>query len=124
MNGSYTVAGFGGLAVCGTCDASADPAWTGVFNHIGGGCVWWAADAFFDPLSINGVSLDITYTQILLNTTSTPCRWEMYIACGSAINPTQKLWYGYKTGGSSPAGTYSFVGSDCGNTGPATLTVT
>ena len=118
----YTVSGFAGLAACPTCDAdSTDPPWDGSLHHVGAGCVWWAADASFDPLNINGVMLDITYTQVLLRTT-TPCRWELYIACGSAINPTQTMWAGYKTGGSTPAGTYSFVSSDCGNT-TATMTV-
>jgi len=38
--------------------------------------LWWALDPGFDPFSINGVSLDITYTQLLLRTNVTPCRWE------------------------------------------------
>jgi hypothetical protein len=84
--------------------------------------VWWAIDSELDPFSINGVMLDITYTQVLLRTTVTPCRWELYIACGSFTNPTKIMWYGYKTTGATPVGTYSFVGSDCGNTA-ATMSV-
>ena len=102
------------------CDSSSDPAWDGTLYHIGGGCIWWAADPTFDSLSINGSLLDITYTTVLLNTTA--CRWELYIACASLSNPTQTMWYGYKTGGSTPVGTYNFVSSDCGNTTP-TMTV-
>lgn len=124
LNAVYTVAGTASIGTCPLCDPdTTDPAWDGTFNHIGGACVWWAADASFDPLSINGVMLDFTYTQILLKTT-VPCRWEMYIACGSNTNPTQTMWRGIKTTGSTPAGTYTFQGSDCGNTGPATLNVT
>lgn len=120
---TYTVSGFGGLAGCSGCDAdSSDPAWSGALYHIGGGCVWWAADAEFDPLSINGVLLDVAYTQVLLRSSS-PCRWELYIACGSTIDPTKTMWAGYKLGGSTPAGTYTFMSSDCGNT-TATMTVT
>ena len=119
---AYTVSGWGGLAACRTCDASSDPAWSGALNHIGSGCVWWAADAMFDPTSVNGSMLDITYTQVLLRTTVTPCRWELYIACASTTHPTRTMWYGYKTTGTTPAGTYTFVGSDCGNTQP-TMTV-
>ena len=119
---TYTVSGFGSLSACPECDTdTADLAWDGTLNHVGAGCVWWAADAEFDPLSINGVMLDITYTQVLLRTSS-PCRWELYIACGSGINPTQTMWAGYKLGGSTPAGTYTFVSSDCGNT-TSTMTV-
>ena len=116
LSATYTVSGFGSLSACPECDADAtDPPWDGKLNHVGAGCVWWAADSSFDPLSINGAMLDITYTQVLLRTTS-PCRWELYIACGSAINPTQTMWAGYKNGGSTPAGTYTFMSSDCGNT--------
>jgi len=122
LSATYTVSGFGELSACSECDAdTADPPWDGTLNHIGGGCVWWAADAEFDPLSINGVMLDITYTQVLLRTSS-PCRWELHIACGSAINPTQTMWAGYKSGGDTPAGTYLFMSSDCGNT-TGTMTV-
>ena len=124
LSATYTVSGLGSLSPCPSCDASTDPPWDGVFHHTGAGCIWWAADAAFDPRSINGDMLDITYTQILLRTTTTPCRWEMYIACTSVINPTATMWSGYKTWapGSTPAGTYSLVSSDCGNTTP-TLTV-
>lgn len=121
LNATYTVTGWSGLSACSGCDASTDPAWTGALNHIGSGCIWWAADTSFDPLSINGSMLDITYTQVLLRTT-TPCRWELYIACTSVVNPTKTMWSGYKTGGSTPAGTYALVASDCGNTTP-TMTV-
>ena len=118
---TYTVSGFDGLSPCSGCDAdSTDPAWDGTLNHIGAGCVWWAADEDFDPLSMNGVMLDITYTQLLLRT-SDPCQWELYIACGSTTNPTKTMWSGYKSGGSTPAGTYTFMGSDCGD---ATETMT
>lgn len=121
LSATYTVSGWGALSACPTCDADAtDPAWTGTLSHIGSGCTWWAADTMFNPLSINGVLLDITYTAIVLNTTA--CRWELYIACASLTNPTKKMWYGYKTTGSTPAGTYNFAGSDCGNTTP-TMTV-
>lgn len=113
---TYTVSGWEALAACTDCDASGDPAWGGDLHHIGAGCVWWAADESFDPLSINGHTLDITYTQVLLRTTATPCRWELYIACTSATHPTRTLWSGYKIGGTTPAGTYTFVASDCGNT--------
>jgi hypothetical protein len=122
LSATYTVSGADALATCGECDASSDPGWSGALHHIGSGCVWWAADASFDPLSINGSMLDITYTQVLLRTTATPCRWELYIACGSLTNPTKTMWSGYKIGGSTPAGTYAFVGSDCGNTTP-TMTI-
>jgi hypothetical protein len=122
LAGTYQVQGAGGLSGCPGCDASTDPAWDGTLYHIGAGCVWWAADPTFDPLSLNGVSLDITYTQVLLRTDVSPCRWELYIACGSATNPTKTMWAGYKTTGSTPAGTYAFVSSDCGNTTP-TLTI-
>jgi hypothetical protein len=120
---TYQVQGLAGLSPCPTCDSSADPAWDGTLYNDGPGCVWWAADAAFDPRSINGVSLDILYTQVLLRTNVSPCRWELYIACGSATNPTRNMWVGYKTTGSTPAGTYAFVSSDCGNTTP-TMTVT
>jgi hypothetical protein len=119
---TYTVSGWGGLATCSQCDSSSDPAWSGTLNHVGSGCIWWAANATFDSLSINGSLLDITYTQVLLRTTTTPCRWELYIACASLTNPTQTMWAGYKIGGSTPVGTYSFVSSDCGNT-TATMTI-
>ena len=122
LSSVYTVSGWAGLSPCPLCDSSTDPAWSGAVNHSGSGCIWWAADANFDPLSIDGKSLDITYTQILLRTTVTPCRWELYIACASVTNPTQTMWYGYKTTGTTPAGTYLFVGSDCGNSTP-TMTV-
>jgi len=119
---TYTVSGFGSLAGCPLCDASSDPAWPGTLYQTGTACLWWALDPGVDPFSINGVSLDITYTQLLLRTNVTPCRWELYIACGSVLNPTKTMWWGYKTTGSTPVGTYSFVGSDCGNTA-ATMTV-
>lgn len=118
---TYTVSGFGSLAGCSGCDAdSADSAWDGTLNHIGAGCVWWAADEDYDPLSINGVMLDITYTQLLLRTND-PCQWELYIACGSETNPTKTMWAGYKLGGSTPAGTYTFMSSDCGGSGTMTV---
>ena len=122
LSSTYTVSGFGGLSTCSTCDSSSAASWSGVMNHTGSGCIWWAADASFDPLSINGKMLDITYTQLLLRTTVTPCRWELYIACTSLVNPTKTMWSGYKTTGATPAGTYSFVASDCGNSTP-TMTV-
>lgn len=122
LSSTYTVSGFGGLAGCSGCDDdSSDPPWDGTLNHIGGGCVWWAADTAFDPRSINGFLLDIAYTQVLLRTAS-PCRWELYIACGSTVNPTKTMWAGYKLGGTTPAGTYTFMSSECGNT-TATMTV-
>jgi len=122
VNNTYTVSGWSGLTACGTCDSSADTTWDGTLNRVNTTCVWWAADPHFDPLSISGVSLDITYTQIVLNTS--PCRWELYIACSSAIHPTKVMWWGTKSYASgNPAGTYAFAGSDCGNTGPATMTV-
>jgi len=119
---TYTVSGWSALVTCDQCDSSSDPAWTGALNHVGSGCIWWAADAEFDSLSINGSLLDITYTTVLLRTTVSPCRWELYIACASLTNPTQTMWYGYKVGGDTPTGTYDFVGSDCGNT-TATMTI-
>lgn len=122
LNTVYTVSGWSSLSTCPNCDSSTDPVWTGALNHIGSGCIWWAADTSFDPLSINGSMLDITYTQVLLRT-NLPCRWELYIACGSAINPTQTMWFGYKNGGLTPAGVYTRAGSDCGNTMPTTMTV-
>lgn len=122
LSSTYTVSGFGSLATCSTCDSSSAAAWSGGLNHTGSGCIWWAADAHFDPLSINGKMLDITYTQLLLRTTVTPCRWELYIACTSLTNPTKTMWSGYKTTGATPVGTYSFVASDCGNSTP-TMTV-
>lgn len=122
LSSTYTVSGFGGLSACSTCDSSGAAAWSGQLNHTGSGCIWWAADAGFDPLSISGKMLDITYTQLLLRTTVTPCRWELYIACTSLVNPTKTMWSGYKTTSSTPAGTYSFVASDCGNSTP-TMTV-
>jgi hypothetical protein len=120
------VAGIAGGCSCPLpCDSdSTDPNWDGtLYNANGVDCVWWAADTNFDPLSLNGLMLDIAYTQLLLRTSVTPCRWELYIACGSNTNPTCTMWYGYKYGGGY-AGTYGFVGSDCGLTGPATLSVT
>lgn len=120
---TYTVTGWSGLAACPLCDASSAPAWPGTVYHVGAGCVWWAIDTDYDPFSINGVSLDIAYTQILLRTSVTPARWELYIACSSTTHPTQTMWYGYKTTGSTPAGAYTLVGSDCSNTRP-TMTVT
>jgi hypothetical protein len=122
LSNTYTVGGFGGLSACSECDSSGDPPWPGTLYHAGGGCVWWAIDPGFDSFSISGATLDITYTQVLLRTTVTPCRWELYIACTSLTHPTKTMWYGYKTTGSTPAGTYSFVGSDCGNATP-TMTV-
>jgi hypothetical protein len=119
---TYQVQEAAGLSGCPDCDPSTDPAWDGTLFHIGAGCVWWAADGAFDPLSIGGLALDITYTQILLRTDVTPCRWELYIACASATHPTQTIWAGHKTTGSTPAGTYAFVSSDCGNATP-TMTV-
>jgi hypothetical protein len=119
---TYTVSGFGSLTGCPQCDASTDPPWPGTLYQSGTACLFWALDPTFDPYSINGDSLDIAYTQVLLRTTVTPCRWELYIACSSLLNPTKTMWLGYKTTGSTPAGTYSFVSSDCGNTTP-TLTV-
>ena len=120
---TYTVNGAAGIVGCPTCtDATGGtPAWEGTLHHASG-CVWWAADASFDPLSIGGKQLDITYTQILLRTNVTPCRWELYIACLRSGFASPNIWYGYKTTGSTPAGTYSFVGSDCGIT-TATMTV-
>jgi hypothetical protein len=123
LSATYQVQGATGLSACPDCDPSTDPAWDGTLYNFGTGCVWWAADPAFDPLSLNGVSVDIAYTQILLRTTVTPCRWELYVACGSATNPTRTMWAGYKTTGSTPAGTYAFVRSDCGDTTP-TMTVT
>jgi len=122
LSTTYTVSGWGSLTTCPDCDSSTASSWPGTLYHIGSGCVWWAADASFDPWSINGSALDIAYTQILLRTSVTPCRWELYIACSSVAFPTQTMWYGYKTTGATPAGTYSFVGSDCGNT-TAVMTV-
>jgi hypothetical protein len=119
---AYTVSGFGGLSPCGTCDPGTDPPWNGTLNRVNTTCVWWAADPGFDPLTINGVELDITYTQIALNTS--PCRWELYIACYSATHPTAIMWWGTKTyAGGNPAGTYAIAGSDCGNT-TTSMTVT
>jgi len=117
---TYTVAGFGGLAGCNGCDSSTDGAWTGGLNRVGTGCTWWAADDNFDPLSINGTKLHITYTQVTLNVTA--CRWELYISCSASGLPPVDMWVGYKTTGNTPAGTYNFVSSDCGNT-QGTMTV-
>ena len=117
---TYTVSGFGGLAGCDGCDSSTDGEWSGALYHVGTGCAWWAADDNFDPLSINGTKLHITYTQLILSTTA--CRWELYIACSAPALPPVKMWVGYKTTGNTPAGTYSLASSDCGNT-QATMTV-
>jgi len=122
LSSTYTVSGFGSASVCGTCDASSDPAWPGTLYHVGAGCAWWAVDSNFDPYSINGVSLDISYTQMRLNGTASPCRWELVISCGSVTNPPKTVWFGIKTTGATPAGTYTFVSSQCGS-GPATMTV-
>jgi hypothetical protein len=123
FSSTYTVGGFGSASACGTCDASTDPAWPGTMYHVGSGCTWWAIDSNFDPYNINGVSLDISYTQLRLNGTASPCRWELVISCGSIINPPKTVWFGVKTTGSTPVGTYTFVSSQCG-TGPSTMTVT
>jgi hypothetical protein len=118
----YTVNGFGALAGCSQCDASLDPGWPGTIYQSGAACLWWALDPGFDPFSVNGKTLDLSYTQLLLRTTVSPCRWELYIACTSTLNPTKTMWAGWKTTGSTPVGTYTFVSSDCGNT-TATMTV-
>ena len=119
---TYTVNGAGAIGNCPSCtDATGGSAWDGTLNHASG-CIWWAANANFDPLTISGKELDISYTQILLRTTVSPCRWELYIACLRTGFASPNIWYGYKTTGSTPAGTYTFVGSDCGNTTP-TMTV-
>lgn len=117
---TYTVSGFGTLAGCGTCASSSDPAWGGTLYYVGTGCGWWAGDPNFDPLSINGAQLHLIYTQIVLNTTA--CRWELYIACSASGLPPAVMWAGYKTTGNTPAGTYAFASSDCGNAQP-TMTV-
>jgi len=122
FSATYTVSGFGSLSTCGTCDASTDPDWPGTMYHVGSGCSWWAIDSDFDPYSINGVSLDISYTQLRLNGAASPCRWELVISCGSIINPPKTVWFGVKTTGSTPVGTYTFVSSDCGSSQP-TMTV-
>lgn len=120
---TVTVHGWESLAACDTCDADGtDPGWDGTLYWPGAACAWWAADPFFDPLSINGYMMDITYTQIDFNPTT--CTWSLYIACTSLSNPTKTMWHGTKVGGSTPVGTYNFVDSECGNTGPATMTVT
>ena len=122
LAGTYTVSGFNALAACTTCDLSSDPPWPGTLYLSGEACLWWALSPDFNPYNIAGRSLDISYTQLLLNNTVSPCRWELYIACGGLHVPTKTLWSGYKTTGPTPAGTYSFVSSDCGNTTP-TITV-
>ena len=119
---TYTVSGFGSLGACPECDTSTDAAWPGTMYHVGAGCSWWAANATFDPYSINGHTLDIAYTQLRLNGSASPCRWELVITCGSTLNPSKILWLGYKTTGLTPVGTYAFSSSDCGNTAP-TMTV-
>ena len=122
LSTTYTVSGFTSLSACSTCDPSTDPLWPGTLYLSGEACLWWALSPDFNPYSINSRSLDISYTQLLLNNTVSPCRWELYIACGSLLNPTKTLWAGYKTTGTTPVGTYTFVSSDCGNTTP-TMTV-
>jgi hypothetical protein len=118
---TYTVSGFGGLHACGSCDPSTDPPWSGALYRVDStSCIWWAADASFDPLSIDSHRLNITYTQIVLNTVA--CRWELYISCSSLTAPPADMWVGYKTTGSTPAGTYVFDHSDCGNSA-GTMTV-
>jgi len=125
-NAIYTVAGFGGLSCCNLCDDNATApcpctAWDGTLNRVNTTCTWWAANVNFDPLSYaNTCRLDITYTQVVLDTTL--CQWNLFIACYSQTNPTQVMWAGVKTTGLTPAGTYSFVSSDCGNS-TATMTV-
>ena len=119
---TYTVSGFGGLSPCPTCDASTDPQWPGTVYQTGRACLWWALSPTFDPYSINGVALDVSYTQILLNTAVSPCRWELYIACASTLFPTKTMWAGQKLTDPNPTGTYTLVSSDCGNTTP-TMTV-
>lgn len=117
---TYTVSGFAGLSGCDGCDSSSDAEWSGALFRVGTGCAWWAADDSFDPLSLSGTKLHITYTQLILSTTA--CRWELYIACSAPSLPPAKMWVGYKTVGTTPAGVYSFASSDCGNTQP-TMTV-
>jgi hypothetical protein len=118
LSSTYTVSGFGSLVPCGGCDSSSDPPWPGTMYHVTTGCIWWATDATFDPFSINGHILDISYTQLRLNGTASPCRWELAICCGSVLFPTKIMWVGYKTAGTTPVGIYDFASSDCGNTTP------
>jgi hypothetical protein len=122
LSATYTVSGFGALSTCSGCDASTDPPWPGTMYNVGSGCIWWALDDDFDPFSINGHSLEISFTQLRLNGVASPCRWELVISCGSLVNPSKILWLGYKTTGLTPVGTYTFSSSECGNTTP-TMTV-
>jgi len=117
-----TVSGFGALTACPTCDPSSDTNWDGKLYQSGEACLWWALTPDFNPYNINGHSLDISYTQLLLNSTVSPCRWELYIACTSLTHPTQTMWSGHKTTGTTPIGLYTLTSSDCGNTTP-TMTV-
>lgn len=121
---TYQLASYsdGDIGACGTCDASAKPAWTGTMDATTDNvCKWYAgglATTMAGTYSINGKEL--WYASIQLDTSVTLGRWQLAVACDQGGTPTS-MWVGYKQTGATPVGTYT-RNSGCAAT-PSTLEV-
>lgn len=101
----------GQLTPCVACNASANPAWTGLFDHQAA-CLWQAPAT----KSISGKQLTPGQSTIILND---GVSWTMIIACQNPVT-FEVIWTGTKTSGSTPAGPYT---RDSGCDATPTLTV-
>lgn len=114
----YTDGLIAASTACPSCDASADPAWDGVFDTKGASCNWNSSgnNSIDGKILISGG----TNTSVRLLTGD---RWEMTITSGldGGGGTIQTLWTGEKTTGSGPAGVYTRTGGLASS--PATLTV-
>jgi hypothetical protein len=114
----YRIAGYtnGDIGACAECAASGATAWDGTFT--------WNTDLWREatsPLSIDGKVLDIVaiYHKSYIAYPDPGC-WGLVLACGDTVT----MWWGFKAGGSSPAGVYTRrTGADGGCDTTATITI-
>jgi hypothetical protein len=119
----YRLAGYSDhdLTACGGCEVSAESAWDGTFADYGtAGCpdiaAWFVTGL---PLSVDGC---ILYYISFIQFSGPAGYYVLTVVCYDATNDlTYPVWLGYKYDGASPAGTYTFDSSDCGNSQDLTV---
>lgn len=123
---SYQITGWpASVVACSSGDIITNTLWDGSFDYFNS-CNWLASNVGGNPPAIldsgankrrianGGTSDDDTALRL-----DPGVKWRLSIAHRLNVSPgdIEQVWVGNKTVGNTPAGTYTFESSECGNSG-------